>query len=93
MPVRILYRKGISMIIQICIGSSCHIKGSAEMVQLFQKAVTAYHLEDTVTLAGSFCSGRCNRTGVTIRVDDALYTGVTPEGFRDFFDKHVLSKL
>ena len=27
------------MIIQICVGSSCHLKGSADIVQLMQKAV------------------------------------------------------
>ena len=42
------------MIIQICVGSSCHLKGSPEIVELLQKAVEEYHLEDEVTLAGSF---------------------------------------
>ena len=67
------------MIIQICVGSSCHIKGSAEIVELLQKAVAEYKLENEVTLAGSFCTGQCNRIGVTIQVDDVIHTGVTPE--------------
>ena len=58
------------MIIQICVGSSCHLKGSADIVQLMQKAVEEGHLENEITLAGSFCTGRCNRIGVTIQVDD-----------------------
>ena len=45
------------MIIQICVGSSCHLKGSPEIVELLQKAVADYHLEHEVTLAGSFCIG------------------------------------
>ena len=81
------------MIIQICVGSSCHIKGSPEIVELLQAAVAEHHLENEVTLAGSFCIGKCNRIGVTVQVDDEVYTGVTKEGFKEFFQEHVLSKL
>ena len=81
------------MIIQICVGSSCHIKGSADIVELLQKAVAENHLESEVTLAGSFCIGKCNRVGVTVQVDDEVHTGVTPAGFQEFFREHVLAKL
>ena len=81
------------MIIQICVGSSCHIKGSPEIVELLQAAVAEHHLENEVTLAGSFCIGKCNRIGVTVQVDDEVYTGVTKEGFKEFFQEHVLAKL
>lgn len=65
------------IIIQICVGSSCHLKGSEEIVELVKQAITAHHLEDEVTLAGSFCAGRCNRVGVTVTVDNEVYTGIT----------------
>ena len=81
------------MIIQVCVGSSCHLKGSAEIVELLQKAVEEYHLETQVTLAGSFCIGKCNRIGVTIQVDDDVYTGITRETFQEFFKEKVLEKL
>ena len=81
------------MIIQICVGSSCHIKGSPEIVELLQNAVAEYHLEDEVTLAGSFCIGKCNRIGVTVQVDDDVHTGVTKENFKEFFKENVLDKL
>ncbi|MBQ2931051.1 MAG: (2Fe-2S) ferredoxin domain-containing protein [Clostridia bacterium] len=81
------------MIIQICVGSSCHIKGSQELVELLQAAVAEHHLEKDVTLAGSFCIGKCNRVGVTIQVDDTVHTGVTREGFPAFFKEHVLARL
>ena len=81
------------MIIQICVGSSCHIKGSAEIVEMLQAAVAEHHLESEVTLAGSFCIGKCNRVGVTVQVDDEVYTGVTKEGFKEFFRESVLAKM
>ncbi|MEE1026501.1 MAG: (2Fe-2S) ferredoxin domain-containing protein [Acutalibacteraceae bacterium] len=81
------------MIIQICVGSSCHLKGSEELVKLFQEAVEKNKLDYDVTLAGSFCAGKCNREGVTVSIDDDIYTGVTPEGFDEFFKENVLDKL
>ena len=81
------------MIIQVCVGSSCHLKGSPEIVELLQKAVEQNHLEDEITLAGSFCIGKCNRVGVTIQIDDDVYTGITKENFKEFFQENVLSKF
>lgn len=81
------------MIVQVCVGSSCHIKGSPEIVELLQKAVVDYHLENEITLAGSFCIGKCNRVGVTVQVDDDIYVGVTKETFKEFFEENILGKL
>lgn len=81
------------MIIQICVGSACHLKGSEKIVELFQKAISDNGLDSEVALAGSFCTGKCNRIGVTVTVDDAVYTGITPEGFATFFEDKVLNKI
>ncbi len=81
------------MIIQVCVGSSCHLKGSAEIVELLQKAIEEYHLENDITLAGSFCIGKCNRVGVTVQVDDDIHTGVTKESFKEFFNENILNKI
>lgn len=81
------------MLIQICVGSSCHLKGSSEIVELLQKAVSDYHLEDEVTLAGSFCIGKCNRVGVTVQIDDDIHVGVTKDSFKEFFEQNVLNAL
>ena len=81
------------MIIQICVGSSCHLKGSEDIVMLLQKAVEEHHLEADVTLAGSFCTGQCNRVGVTVQVDDDTYTGITRENFSEFLNDKILTKL
>ena len=81
------------LIIQICIGSSCHLKGSPEIVQLFQNAIAEYHIEDEVVLTGSFCIGKCNRVGVTVQINDDVHVGVTPENFREFFNKNILDAV
>ena len=81
------------MIIQICVGSSCHIKGSPEIVELLQNAIEENGLTDEITLAGSFCTGQCNRVGVTIQVDDDVHVGITKDNFKEFFSENVLKKL
>ena len=81
------------LIVQICVGSSCHLKGSPEIVELLQNAVAEYHLEDEVTLAGSFCIGKCNRVGVTIQINDDVHVGVTKENFKEFFKDNILSAI
>lgn len=79
--------------VQICVGSSCHLKGSQEIIDRFQQALTEYGLEDSVILSGSFCIGKCNRQGVTIQVDDEVHTGITPENFSSFFKKYILDAV
>ncbi len=81
------------MIIQICVGSACHLKGSPEIVELLQKAIEEHGLADEVTLAGNFCIGKCNRVGVTVQVDDDVHIGITKENFKEFFSENVLKKL
>ena len=78
------------LIVQICVGSSCHLKGSSEIVRLLENAVAENHIEDDVVLTGSFCIGQCNRVGVTVQINDDVHVGVTPENFREFFKEHIL---
>ena len=80
-------------IVQICVGSSCHLKGSQEIVELFEEAIAEHHIEDEVVLSGSFCIGKCNRVGVTVQVDDDVHVGITRENFREFFKKNILDAI
>ena len=79
--------------VQICVGSSCHLKGSQTIVELMQQAVADYKIEDDVVLSGCFCIGQCNRVGVTVQVNDDIHVGITAENFRDFFKEHILGVI
>ena len=81
------------LIVQICVGSSCHLKGSSEIVQMFESAIAEHHIEDDVVLTGSFCIGKCNRVGVTVQINDDIHVGVTTETFREFFKENVLDVI
>ncbi|HBF44553.1 MAG TPA: hypothetical protein DDY82_04100 [Clostridiales bacterium] len=80
------------MIIQICVGSSCYLKGSAEIVKLLEEKVSNGY-SDKITLAGSFCLGKCNRIGVTVKVGDEIYTGITPTNFENFWVDKIEKKF
>ena len=79
--------------VQVCVGSSCHLKGSQDIVELLEVAIAEHHLEDDVVLSGSFCMGKCNRVGVTVGVNDEIHVGVTRENFREFFKKNILDVI
>ena len=81
------------IIVQVCVGSSCHLKGSQDIVELFQRALEEHKIQDEVVLSGSFCIGKCNRVGVTVQVDDDVHVGVTTENFREFFKTNILDVI
>ena len=83
----------IMIFVQVCVGSSCHLKGSADIVELFEKAVKDHNIEDEVVLSGSFCIGKCNRVGVTVQVNDDIHVGITRENFKEFFTEHILKVI
>ena len=73
------------MVIKVCVGSSCHLKGSPDIVEFLQKALEEKHLNEEVTLAGSFCIGKCNRVGVTVQIDDDIHVGITKENVKEYY--------
>lgn len=81
------------MIISVCVGSSCHLKGSYDVIQLFKEALAKNNLADKVTLKATFCLGKCGVAGVSVKIDDEIITGVTTENFNEIFDSYVLSIL
>lgn len=62
--------------IEICVGSSCFVKGSNELVELLKKYLEEHHLEDKVQMKGAFCMGQCSK-GLGVKVDGKLLEGVT----------------
>lgn len=77
------------MKITVCIGSSCHIKGSRQVVEKLQELIRQHALGDKVELAGTFCLGKCQQ-GVCVTVGEEFYS-VSPETVDAFFEENVLS--
>ncbi len=79
------------MKVTVCIGSSCHIKGSRQVVEQLQYLIAENKLSDKVELGGTFCMGKCQQ-GVCVTVDDVFYS-VTPETVEEFFLQNIKAKV
>ncbi|NLK86535.1 MAG: (2Fe-2S) ferredoxin domain-containing protein [Clostridiaceae bacterium] len=79
------------MKITICIGSSCHMKGSGQIVEKLQDLVAKNGLKDTVDLDGTFCTGNCTN-GVSVTVDGRLYS-LSAGTVEDFFNKEIIPRF
>ena len=77
--------------ITVCIGSSCHIKGSRHVVEQLQDLIAQHELGDKVELCGTFCMGKCQQ-GVCVTVGEEFYS-VTPETASTFFAENVLPAI
>ena len=78
--------------VTVCIGSSCHLKGSRQVVEELQYLINKHDLGESVELAGTFCMGKCGENGVSVTVDDD-YHAVKPENVLDFFNDVVVKKV
>ena len=79
------------MNITVCIGSSCHLKGSRVVVECLEAMLDAHGLKDRIALCGSFCTGNC-QTGVSVLLDGE-YHSLTPENAERFVLEQVLPRL
>ncbi len=79
------------MEITICIGSSCHLRGSRDVIQILERLIAHYGLTDKVTLKGSFCMGECTG-GVCVSVNGKKHS-LTPSTTEEFFKKEVVEVL
>ena len=81
------------MVISICVGSSCHLKGSYEVVSKFQQLIEQHKLVNVVELKASFCMGKCGNDCVAITIDDEYIMGCNPQTVEEIFNEKVLKKL
>lgn len=79
------------MKVTVCIGSSCHVKGSRQVVERLQQLIAENNLDNQVDLGGNFCLGECQK-GVCVTIDKEFYS-VTPETVDEFFLENIKSKV
>ena len=80
------------MNVYVCVGSSCHLRGSYKIIELMKENIEKNGLDEKVNLSAAFCLGKCT-TGVTIKVDEDIVCGVSPENFDGIFKEHILDKV
>lgn len=79
------------MKITVCIGSSCHVKGSKGVVETLQRLIAENNVGDRVELGGTFCLGQC-RDGVCVEMDNKIYS-LTQDDTEDFFTREVMTRI
>jgi NADH:ubiquinone oxidoreductase subunit E len=79
------------MKITVCIGSSCHLKGSRQVVEQLKELITAHGLEEDVELSVTFCMGKCEQ-GVSETLDDQQFS-LSPDNTKEFFEKNIRGVL
>jgi NADH:ubiquinone oxidoreductase subunit E len=72
------------MVITVCIGSGCHIRGSRQIIEFLQEQIQNAGLDGKIELEACFCQGHCTE-GVTVRFDGRLVTGVNRDNIGAIF--------
>ncbi len=75
--------------VKVCIGTSCHLKGSYNVLMCFQQLIEQHDLHDKVALSGAFCMSNC-QNGVCVSVNDKVYS-VTAANARAFFQETIMT--
>ncbi|MHC4156137.1 MAG: (2Fe-2S) ferredoxin domain-containing protein [Planctomycetota bacterium] len=66
------------MIVTVCVGSSCHVKGARDIIARFNDFLTSEGLADKVELKGTFCMERCGE-GINWKIDEETFSSSTVE--------------
>ncbi|MFO7569705.1 MAG: (2Fe-2S) ferredoxin domain-containing protein [Smithellaceae bacterium] len=80
------------LIITICVGSSCSLRGSDELASELFQLIEKEKLEGMVDIVGAFCMDACSK-GVSVRVGEQEFSGIRPEQAQAFFYKEVFPRI
>lgn len=75
--------------VSICIGSSCHLRGSYDVISELKRLIAAHHLGGHVEINACFCLGHCS-DAVSVRINDDPVEGVRPEKVSEFFNRRIM---
>lgn len=79
------------MDLMVCVGSSCHLQHSRELINRLKELIAQYELAGSVELKGSFCMGHCAEEGVCVRYGEETYS-LTMDTVDEFFATKVAGR-
>lgn len=79
------------VIVTVCVGSSCHIKGARDVIMRFNEMLKEEGLEDRVELKGSFCMERCGE-GINWQIDEEPLTSSHVDDAVKIFSERVIQR-
>ena len=81
------------MKIECCLGSSCHVKGGPQILNLLKKTIAEKNLAEKIEIAGCMCLGHCDEPGANVRIDGKVVSGITEENFGNFWKTEIENNL
>lgn len=80
------------MLVKICIGSACHLKGSYDIINYLKEHIAEDNLEEQITLKASFCLGKCSEA-VSVQVNEHPIQSISPTSVASFYKTLVKESL
>ena len=80
------------MLVKICIGSACHLKGSYDIINYLKEHIAEDNLGEKITLKASFCLGQCSEA-VSVQVNEDAIQSVSPDSVESFYEALVKESL
>ena len=78
------------VIITVCVGSSCHLRGSYEIIKTLKELIKSSGFKNKVLLKGSFCMENCTE-GVNVKINEELFSVGSVDEMKKIFQNRVAS--
>ena len=78
--------------VTVCVGSSCHVKGSRDLIKHFEGLISEYKIEDEVMLRGSFCLEHCAE-GFNWKIEEEIFSSKDIMEAEKIFRQRVIEPL
>lgn len=77
--------------ITVCVGSSCHMKGSHYVIDALGELIEKYNLQGGVDLKASFCMRQCTGN-IGAEIDGVAIPDLTLDNVKKIFEREFLNK-
>lgn len=75
--------------LSVCVGSSCHLKGSYDVIETFKSLIEKHGVGNKIELRACFCLGHCS-DGVSVKADDNFVLNVNGTNAEEKFVNEIL---
>lgn len=80
------------MVLKVCVGSSCHLRGSYDVIEEMKRLIAAHGMEGKIDLQASFCMGNC-QNGVSLKADEVLVHNANKDNCEELFLTEVMPRV
>ena len=80
------------MVLKVCVGSSCHLRGSYDVIEEMKRLIKEHGMEGKIDLQASFCMGNC-QNGVSLKADEVLVHNANKDNCEELFLTQVLPRM